>query len=622
MRLISKTYLLVGILIVVAIANLGILYNAQTNAGDESFSIIRAGDLKVDVESISTLVRSISTGNEKDRKSLEEKINGIDTALATLKTGGVIHEVNIIPIPEKLSPEYEVVKANWEDYRMYAAEIHTGTVYNTKALDALNYVLSKNTEMTLTADSITRELEVLDRKYNRHKEIAQEMQESVKTIGQASLLISRGQEEEAKNDLNNARASLKISIRKLLQEPIDDLDLAGLQIKTETLEPIPRENSHSLNEFDLLWEAVELRLRILEAESIYSERFGAALDNIVERKGLLLSSIDNLLTAWNDDRLERRNEGQTGTIALIGADVIIFLIVLGIIKKSLVPLERLTKAVGRIKEGFYGEKIEHGSHDEIGKLISGFNTMSETILAKEREAKKIDIAKDEFLAMITHELKTPLVPIQGYADMLMSGHLGDLTDKQRERISIIKSSSETLLQLISDLLDVQKLELGQLKMRMEPEKIHETVEKSIQMLQPQINETGATVLNDVDKEFVAIYDEERITQVLTNLIKNSIKAFKPHGGTIKIRTDADQTHIKIQVIDDGVGIPPERQKKLFTKFYQADASLTREKGGSGLGLSICKGIVEAHGGKISIQSIPDTGTTVTFSLLKYQKASG
>jgi signal transduction histidine kinase len=287
-----------------------------------------------------------------------------------------------------------------------------------------------------------------------------------------------------------------------------------------------------------------------------------------------------------------------------------------------VPLERLTKAVGRIKEGFYGERIEHKSQDEIGKLISGFNTMSETILAKEREAKKIDIAKDEFLAMITHELKTPLVPIQGYADMLLSGHLGDLTDKQRERISIIKSSSTTLLQLISDLLDVQKLELGQLKMRMDPAKVYETVEKSIQILRPQLDESNATILNEVNKDFVAIYDEERITQVLTNLIKNSIKAFKPHGGTIKIRADEDQTHIKVQVIDDGVGIPLDKQKKLFTKFYQADASLTREKGGSGLGLSICKGITEAHGGKISIQSIPDIGTTVTFSLLKYQKTAG
>ena len=100
----------------------------------------------------------------------------------------------------------------------------------------------------------------------------------------------------------------------------------------------------------------------------------------------------------------------------------------------------------------YGQKITYSGDDEVGQLAANFNIMSETIKEKEEEARKTDIAKDEFLAMITHELKTPLVPIQGYSDILLSEHLGKLTVKQKERINIIKSSSEALLSIISDLI--------------------------------------------------------------------------------------------------------------------------------------------------------------------------
>jgi signal transduction histidine kinase len=244
--------------------------------------------------------------------------------------------------------------------------------------------------------------------------------------------------------------------------------------------------------------------------------------------------------------------------------------------------------------------------------------MTETIMIKEDEARRTDIAKDEFLAMITHELKTPLVPIQGYADILLSGHLGNLTDKQKERIAVIKSSAVSLLQLISDLLDVQKLELGQLKMKKVVGGMSETVTKSIQALQPHIDELKITIENIVDKNIAVAHDSERIIQVLTNLIKNSLKAVKPQTGLIRIYSEEDQNEVRIMVYDNGVGIPYEKQANLFTKFYQVDASLTREKGGSGLGLSICKGIIEAHGGKISLKSSADGGTTVIFSLPKHE----
>ena len=197
--------------------------------------------------------------------------------------------------------------------------------------------------------------------------------------------------------------------------------------------------------------------------------------------------------------------------------------------------------------------------------------------------------------MITHELKTPLVPIQGYSDILLSEHLGPLTPQQKERLSIIKSSSETLLRIISDLLDVQKLEIGQLRMKKEDADIKESIEKSINSLEPQAEKSEIKLESNGD-HLVIFHDSERIKQVLTNLIKNAMIAVEPKKGKIEVSMKEESSGVKISVQDNGMGIPQDKQKDLFKKFYQVDTTLTRERGGSGLGLAICKGIVDNHGG--------------------------
>lgn len=616
MKIISKTYVLIGILVVVALFNLFILYNTQTATTGESYAIIRAGDLKAKVETIASLASSIAGGNENDRKSLENEIREFDSVLSTLKNGGTIRGQAIPQLPNYIVSDYELIKKNWESYKKEALQIQTSSVHNQDTVTALNYVLEKNTEMILTTDSLIKDLTELNRDYNRHKEIAKELHEVTKTIGQDALLISIGQENDARNNLHDARLSFDVGIRNLLQIPTDDLDLFGTKIKAEELAPIPRENSKSLDKIDLLWESVSLRIKTLEKKSLFSEEFSKSFSNLNKQRKPLLDSIDNMLDIWNEDRLHKRDEGQSAIQAIIGINIVIFIIVLFVIRKSLLPLQTITYGLSRIKEGIYGEKIKYDASDEIGELASTFNIMSDTIRTKEEEARKMSVAKDEFLAMITHELKTPLVPIQGYADMLLSGHLDNLTDKQKERMSIIKSSATSLLQIISDLLDTQKLELGQLRMKKEVSSIYNTVLKSIQTLQPQIDENKIAMINETKPSIIVSHDTDRITQVLTNLIKNSLKAVKPNVGVIKITSSEDANEVKITVSDNGGGIPPEKQTKLFTKFYQIDASLTREKGGSGLGLSICKGIITAHGGKITLESTPGVGTVISFSLPK------
>lgn len=612
MKIISKTYLLVGVLIAVAIVNLLALYSTQESIANESYSIIRAGDLKTKTETIAGLAISVANGREVDRVSLEKEINEFDTILSTLKSGGNIRGQVVSPVPNKISQDYTTMASRWNEYREEAIAVQSSSLYNSEVVSAINYVLDKNTELILTSDSLAKDLETLDRNYNTHKEIAANLRETAKTIGQDALLVSLGQDESARQSLQMARKTFDVGLGKLLQTPLKDDDYIGVNISKEQIAAIPRENSKSLDDLDLLWEAIGSRIKVIETKSLYTQTDNPVAKMNVKRQNLL-ESIDNFLDRWNADRIERRNNNQAITEAVIGTDIAIFIIVLLTIRRSLKPLENITYALAKVKDGIYGEKINYSGNDEISELASSFNTMSETIRTKEDEARKTDIAKDEFLAMITHELKTPLVPIRGYADILLSGHLGEITDKQRERINIIKSSASSLLQLISDLLDVQKLELGQLKIQKENVDIHDTVLKSIQTLHPQIEEQHAKIVNEVVHHTIP-HDPDRIGQVLTNLIKNSLKAIPPGSGMVRIHSEQTPDEIIITVSDNGLGVPYEKQDKLFTKFYQADASMTREKGGSGLGLSICKGIVEIHGGKISMQSTPNSGTTVTFSL--------
>ena len=331
---------------------------------------------------------------------------------------------------------------------------------------------------------------------------------------------------------------------------------------------------------------------------------------------LIVAAAFNLFLLYQDEKsgiFGQESDQQTIIQILLAVDIATFFLVPVGIKQSLSPLDTINKALSRVKEGMYGEKIKYTSKDEIGELVTSFNIMSDTIKEKEEQAKKHQIAKDEFLAMITHELKTPLVPIQGYSDILLNEHLGKLNQEQKDRLSIIKSSSETLLGIISDLLDVQKLEIGQLRMKKENLDIKSSILKSINALTPQAEKNEIKITTNAESLMI-VHDSERIKQVLTNLIKNAMIAVEPKTGKIEVSMEETPSEIQISVQDNGMGIPKDKQKDLFKKFYQVDTTLTRERGGSGLGLAICRGIIDNHGGSVSVQSQEGNGAKFTFSI--------
>ncbi len=595
--------------------NLFLLYQDQNSQVTQSYSIIRAGDLKVNSESISALAISVANGNLQDSDILQKEIEETQLMLTIIKNGGNIKGQTLEKIPQSLSSDYDNVSSAWEDYKSRVLKVESTSVFDQEATNAINYVLKKNQELILLTNALIDDLENLDRSYNPHKQIAEDLAEWAKIIGQQTLLISIGDEDGAQESLKQKRLEFEIGIRKLLQVSTADLDVESVGAIHENLEPIPRENSESLRKLDPLWESSKIKIKTIEERGILSLEYNSAKNEMNEQKNILFINIDSLIESWNNEITTQGSEEQIIIQILLIVDIIIFFIVLIVIRKTLSPLELITKAISRVKEGKYGEKIDYSGTDEVGQLVNSFNIMSATIKEKEEEAMKTDLAKDEFLAMITHELKTPLVPIQGYSDILLSEHLGKLNAKQKDRISIIKSSSETLLAMISDLLNAQKLELGQLKMKKVNTNIKDTIDKVIETLKPETTQNNIEISSNA-VDLTLNYDPERISQVITNLIKNSLNAVQPNTGKIEIILENLPTEVKISIKDNGVGIPQEKQKELFKKFYQVDATLTREKGGSGLGLAICKGIIDNHQGQISVHSISNQGATFSFTIPK------
>jgi PAS domain S-box-containing protein len=257
-------------------------------------------------------------------------------------------------------------------------------------------------------------------------------------------------------------------------------------------------------------------------------------------------------------------------------------------------------------------------YDENGKIIGRTVQLTdltqiyrarEKLQAKEEQIeaqlislKKLSSVKDEFLTMITHELKTPLVPINSYVDILLSGVLGPLNEAQKNRLEIVKSSSKSLLKLISDILDAQKIELGQLTLKKESYDIAGIINDTVNKMKPIVEQNGISITTDLHEGISCLCDKIRIEQVLSNLISNSLDFCAKGSGKIHIKLHLQDGNAKIIVKDNGVGIIKSALDKIFVKFYQADTATTREHGGTGIGLSVCKGIIDGHGGKIWAES--------------------
>ena len=214
--------------------------------------------------------------------------------------------------------------------------------------------------------------------------------------------------------------------------------------------------------------------------------------------------------------------------------------------------------------------------------------------------KEIDQMKSDFISLVSHELRTPLTSIIGFVSFILDGKAGAINDRQRNSLARVQRQSKRLAALINDLLDISRIESGRIQMEQVPISILDIVTQRIEEIRPQADEKSIQLdLNAPESVPQILGDEARMGQVFTNLIGNAIK-FTPDNGEVSVKVEADGNLLHVEVIDTGPGIPPEERQKIFDKFYQLSDISTRQQGGSGLGLSISKSIVEAHGGKLWI----------------------
>lgn len=271
---------------------------------------------------------------------------------------------------------------------------------------------------------------------------------------------------------------------------------------------------------------------------------------------------------------------------------------------------------------FWADAVITTVLDDAGRLV-GFakviRDLSEINMA-EKQAREIelnrrmDCLKDQFLSLVSHELRTPLTAIFGYAALLSENEHDRLTAEQDQYARSILGATADLTTLINNLIDLTTLQAGKLHLDPAPLNFSEVVLGAIHAVQPKAQEKHLWLANHANPDLPEmIGDATRIAQVVINVVANAIK-FTPAGGRIDIRAFVDDGFMRCEVSDAGPGISPEDLEKLFKPFSQGDMSATRDYGGLGIGLSISKTLVEAHGGHIGVMSAPGKGSTFWFTL--------
>jgi len=398
-----------------------------------------------------------------------------------------------------------------------------------------------------------------------------------------------------------------------------------------------------------------------EDGQVTAARSNATAQSTTDRKNLellasnLIGSSDALVT-----KLGRQADTDSQNLMLLqilfGILIIgILVLVLYFVARILRPISALTQATSEIEKGNLDVSVKRKGNDELSVLSDSFNSMVNSIkrynerqneLTKALEFKNDELtetekdlrraneelvntetAKEEFLSMISHELKTPLTPLKMYAEMLLKiRSMGELNEKQLKAMKMILRSISQLELLVNDIFDVYKLDIGKLQLNKNVVQVASLVKENMSelglLMRDKQIQFNAEIIPPSEKVNV-LCDPRRIGQVLANLIKNSVDFVPDKGGRITIKTEAgnskqtndgNSNYVVFTIEDNGSGIPFEKIINLFKKFYQVDTSTKRKHGGTGLGLAICKGIVEGHGGKIWVDTKHTQGAMIKFTL--------
>jgi signal transduction histidine kinase len=272
-------------------------------------------------------------------------------------------------------------------------------------------------------------------------------------------------------------------------------------------------------------------------------------------------------------------------------------------RRILAPVKALTGAARQFGKGDFSRRVDSGDKGELGELARSFNSMADDLERTERLRRNM-------VADVAHELRTPLSNLSGYLEAIRD----DVVQPDDATIRSLSEETSTLIRLVNDLQELSLADAGELKLILQEDDISRLVRETVTALQTKAAAKGLTISADLPTALPAVYiDSHRIRQVLNNLLENALE-HTGREGRITVTTRQKENRIYISVADTGEGIPPEDLPMIFERFYRVDKSRTRATGGSGLGLTIAKRLVEAHGGTIEVYSNLGQGSTFTFSL--------
>jgi signal transduction histidine kinase len=299
----------------------------------------------------------------------------------------------------------------------------------------------------------------------------------------------------------------------------------------------------------------------------------------------------------------------------VGAGSVLLALALGLLLSwSLIgPIRRTEARVAEIAEGDFTGRLDEPNRDELGSLAANVNRMNDELRRVYGELESASRHKSEFLASMSHELRTPLNAIIGFSQVLQQRLFGELNEKQAEYVDDILSSGNHLLSLINDVLDLSKVEAGQVELEIAPLSLREALERGVVMIRERALRGGVSTRLELDPTVdVVPGDERRLRQVVFNLLSNAVK-FTPAGGSVSVSSERVDGEVHVAVADTGIGIALEDQERIFEEFQQTEAG-ARQREGTGLGLALSKRLVELHGGRIWVESAPGRGSRFVFTL--------
>jgi len=301
------------------------------------------------------------------------------------------------------------------------------------------------------------------------------------------------------------------------------------------------------------------------------------------------------------------------TALLVGAGLIAgltgaALLFSGLIASMRRPLEELVEASGRLAGGDLDVRVKVGGLSETAALGAAFNEMAAELQRRAGERDQLEAMKDEFVLTASHELRSPLTSVQGFAELLMLER-DRLSPKQADTVEVILDNTRHLVRLLNDLLDLARSDAGRLTIKLAPTAVEPLVGDAVRTMRSQTEARGQSLRERLERGLPEIsVDRDRIRQVLVNLLTNAHE-YCPEGAAIEVTASAHDAEVELAVSDDGPGMAADQLEHIFERFTRGDAGLTQHVGGTGLGLAISKSLVELHGGTIAAESAPGRGST-------------